>query len=42
MKFQQDSEDFEEIAESREIIEEKLFRTKLMVINLTISQNAIN
>ena len=32
------SEDFEELAESRELVEEKLFKTKIAVINLTLTQ----
>lgn len=32
------SEDFEELAESRELVEEKLFKTKFAVINLTLTQ----
>ena len=36
-KKKQDSDDFEELGETREIIEDRIFRLKLQMVNLTIT-----
>ena len=33
---EESSDDFEQVAESREIVEERLLKTKLVIVNLTL------
>ena len=41
-KKKQDSDDFEELGETREIIEDRIFRLKLQMVNLTITQQELS